>query len=187
MNVFRLLSVLLTSALAASAATPELSGIYIQDTKALFVMVDPETGASSRWLALGQEFAGYTLKNFQTDTDTIVLGKGGMDYFVKLRATKIGYAATTLSGTIEVGAGSLTRVQRATLVFGEENTFPVTDHLALTIKPVLLKDGNIAYASSFARTESDGRKTVLSSPRVVARPGQAFSLKVGDLGFSLKP
>lgn len=180
-------AVVLACTLGASAAIPELSGIYIEGDKALFVLMDPGTGNSSRWLALGQDFEGYALKEFQSAADTVILAKAGAKYAVKLRAAKVKYAATALTGTIELGAGRSTRLQRATLVFGEESIFPVAGDLILAVRPELLNDGNIAYHSRFEKTGADGRKQVLDSPAVVAPPGVAFSLHIGDLGFSLKP
>jgi len=188
MKTVALFLTVLVSALAAAASTPELRGIYVEDDKALFVLFNADTNASSRWLALGQDFEGYVLKEFKSDADTVLLAKDGAEFAVKLHAAKVKYAATSLSGTIEVGTGhEALRVQRATLVFDEENTFPLTDGLSLTIKPSQLRDGTILYKSRFEQIGADGKKEVTAAPGVVARPGMAFSMSIGELGFSFKP
>jgi hypothetical protein len=187
MKIVPLLLVALAGSLAA-APVPELRGIYVEDGKALFVLVDPDTGVSSRWLALGQEFEGYVLKEFKTEADTVRLVNAGAEHLVRLHAAKVRYAATTLSGTIEIGRGQhALRLERATLVFDEENAFPVADGLTLTIKPVLRKDETIAYYARFEQAGADGAKRVLASPTIVTRPGMPFSMRIGELGFSLKP
>ena len=73
------------------------------------------------------------------------------------------------------------------LTIGSENVLPLAADVVLRITPAVMSDGNMRYRNSFERRGADGRSTVLSAPTVLARPNQAFSVKVDDYEYSFDP
>ena len=78
-------------------------------------------------------------------------------------------------------------VTRATLIFDQENIFPLKDGVVCRITPTRRPDGNILYRASFERTGADGRTEILAAPAVVVLPASPFKIQIGDLGFGFTP
>jgi hypothetical protein len=191
MKIARDLMTLIAFAFAvapATAAVPELGGIFVFGEKPQFMLVDPDTNETSGWIGVGGTFAGYTVAAFRRETDTIVLTRDGAEVAARLRGAKIKDAPiVAFSGKIQLGAAGSVDVQKVTLVYGEETTFQLADGLTLALKATPRNDGTIAYAARFERKKTDGTREILSAPNVITLPGSPFSVRVGDLGFSLQP
>ena len=50
-----------------------------------------------------------------------------------------------------------------------------------------MPDGTIRYRAEIERVLAPNKVERLSSPAVVTLPGQQFSMRIDDLGFSFKP
>jgi hypothetical protein len=180
----------LAAALAsASAARAELEfvGLLVAPQKSLFALSDPST-RQTRWVAVGQTFGGYTVTGFDAALNTLTLTQGVTSTRLRLiDDAKITAGRLEITGTIKLGHGEKMEVSRATLLFDQENVFPLQDGLVCRITPTRRPDGNILYRAAFDRTTADGKKETLAMPSVIDRPGDGFNVEVGDLGFSFTP
>jgi hypothetical protein len=188
---FRCIALLaaLTACVATVRADIEFVGILLTSRESRFALTDTVTG-SSDWVAGGQKFSGFTIGVFDAKADTLVVTRDGAELVLHLKNdAKIKAARLELTGTITFGGGGeKIEVQRATLLYGEENVFPLKDGLTYRITPTRRSDGNINYGISIVRALSETKKETLAAPRVVALPGQPFSVQFGeDLGFSFTP
>lgn len=174
---------------AASPAVPELNGVFIVGRDARFRLTESTTKETSGWLRPGDTFAGYVVKEYRADTETLRLvhQRDGSERVLHLREPTIVDSRIAVRGTIRLGPDQTLDVKQATLRWDEETTFPVGPDLTFTVKPSRRPDGNILYHARWERTKSDGTKQLLSAPSVIALPGTAFSAKVGELEFELKP
>jgi len=166
----------------------EFIGVLVMPGRASFALTeDPAKPAT--WLTLGQAFAGYSLAAFDAKTDTLTLTKKGADPLrLHLKDdAKVKSARLEIAGALTLGAGEKIEFTRATLLFDQENIFPMKDGLTCRIKPSRLPDGNIRYDAVFERTSPGGKMERVSSPSVVARPDGPFSIQIGDFGFSFAP
>ncbi len=91
-------------------------------------------------------------------------------------------------------AGEKLEVERATLIFDQENNFPLKNGVVAHITPKRLPNGNILFRAVYDRTTADGRIEHLAAPTVITLPDAEFSIRVSskenpgdDLGFSFKP
>lgn len=167
-------------------AEMEFSGFFTTSTEALFLLTDTETRRSSGWLKIGQSFDAWTVVSFDRAHDVITLKKGGESVKIPLRASKVKNGRATISGSLTFPNGHIEGV-RATLFVGEEASFPLQNGVTFHLKPEQRPDGNILYRARFVAIGKDGREQTLSSPSVVAIPGQPFGIQIGDFGYSFAP
>ena len=167
-------------------AEVEFCGFFTTSKEALFSLTDTETQRSSGWLKIGQSFGSYTLLSFDREPDVITLKQGERLLKIPLRAPKVKDGRATISGSLKFLNQKVEGV-RASLVFGEEASFPLQNGIAFRIKPERLPDGNILYHAKFIATGPDGAEKVLSTPSVVAIPGLPFGIQIGDFGYSFAP
>ena len=177
---------LLSLLVPALRADIEFVGILATSQSTRFALTDTTSGKSD-WLAAGEAFAGYKLVSFDAKTDTLLLRRSDSELRLRLKDdAKIKSARMELTGTITFGAEKL-EIDRVTLVFDQENVFPLKDGVTYRITPQRLPDGTILFQTEIERVLAPNKSERLSSPGIVTLPGQQFSLRIGDLGFSFKP
>jgi hypothetical protein len=180
---------LLCFALLASFARADIEfvGILATSESTRFALGDTTTGKTG-WVKKGDEFGGYTIAAFDAKQDTLLLRRDGAELRIKLKDdAKVQFARIELTGTITFGATEKIAIERATLLFDQENIFPLKDGITYRITPQRLPDGTILYQTSIERVVAANKTERLSSPAVITLPGQQFSLQIDDLGFSFKP
>jgi len=182
---------ILCGATPASRAALEFRGYSQIGDEALFSLQDTADQSSSPWITVGKTFHDYTLVAFDPKREVLtVKAPDGALAQLFLRATSIEAAKDTrlrISGTITFGTGDDIQPVKATLVMGEETVFDLKDGTSLRLKPSPFQDGNIRYDAVFEKAQDDGTKKKLSSPVIVSRPGQGFSIKTGDVVLKFGP
>ena len=183
----RSLLLLLVTVLAPALARAEIEfvGLLVTPQESNFSLTDKTTGQTV-WRKIGQSFSGYDLTSYEASDDTLTLTKAGATTRVRLKDAKVRAARLQLAGTVTFGSGEKLEATRATFAFEQETALPFKDGVTWHITPTRMPDGNIMFRMLFDRAVQHGEvKSVekLSSPSVVVRPGQAFSMKIGDLEF----
>jgi hypothetical protein len=173
---------------SAVRAEIEFIGVLLMPARSTFALTE-EPGKPATWHALGETFADYSLESFDAKTDTLTLTKTGAPPLrVRLKDdAKIKNARLEIAGALTLGEKEKVEFPRATLLFDQENVFPLKDGLVWRITPTRKPDGNILYDAILDRTSPDGKLERVSSPRIVALPASPFSVKVGDIEFSFAP
>lgn len=179
------LAILLLTTLGLKAEM-EFSGFFTTSQEALFILTDTETKHSSGWLKLGQSFGGYRLVSFEKEKDILTLEQGERSLQLPLRTSKVKEGRTTISGTLRFQNEKIEGV-RATLVLGEEASFPLKNGVAFRIRAEQRPDGNILYRTKFVTTDEDGTERVHSAPAVITLPGKPFGIQNGDFGYFFTP
>ena len=178
----------------ASAAI-EFAGILVTSEKTLFRLKDEAAGAAAAWVQVGQTFAGHEILRFDAQQDALTLLKAGATSAVRLKDSKVQPdASIVIGGVVSFGGGEKLEVSRATLVFDQENSFPLRAGLICLITPTRLPDGNIRYLLAFERPDADGNPERLSALTIIQRPGDPISLQLtseknpaDQLGLTLVP
>lgn len=67
------------------AAVPEFSGLVSVGDQTRFVLIEPDTGASSGWLVLRDTFSGYLIKDYEAESATLILEHDGTEFRAALR------------------------------------------------------------------------------------------------------
>jgi hypothetical protein len=190
---FELLAALVTTLLTAALMSPlargeiEFVGILATSQSSHFALADTTTGRTE-WVMQGNSFNGYTVGEYERKDDTLVLRRGGTERRIRLKEdAKIKSARLELTGTMTFGATDRIEIERATLFFDEENVFPAQNGVTYRITPRRQPDGTIRYTAEIERVLAPNKIERLSSPAVVTLPGQQFSMRIDDLGFSFKP
>ena len=160
----------------ASAAV-EFAGVLVTSEKTLFRLKDGAAGAAAAWVQIGQTFAGHEILHFDAQQDALTLRQAGATSVVRLKDAKVQPdASIVIGGVVSLGGGEKLEVSRATLVFGQENSFPLREGLLCLITPTRLPDGNIRYRLAFERPDADGNPERLSALSIIQRPGDPISL-----------
>jgi len=180
---FALLLALLVVPLHAELA---FTGIFITSRQSQFALADKASGETG-WRKLGQVFAGAELVSYDAKEDTLVVRQHGALLRLRLTESKVKAARVEIAGTISLGPAEKMDVIRGTLVFDQENVFPLSEGLVCRITPRVLPDGNLRYDAFFEQTGPDGKMTKVSSPSVIVLPDSPFAIRIGDLGFSFTP
>lgn len=97
MNTLRLAVLwfgLTVAVMAADAPLPELRGVLATGTERRFALSEPG-GASTAWVTVGQEFAGWTLSAYRAEDDSLILTRDGREFVLKLSASTIGRVDAT--------------------------------------------------------------------------------------------
>ncbi len=180
---------LVTLANTAVAAI-EFTGVLTMSGNTLFALTET-TAARTDWIALHGSFAGFVLTSYEQSTETLTLTRAGTTLRVTLKDdAKIKSARSGVTGTISFGAGDKTAIERATLLFDQENVFPQKDGITYRITPTRRADGTMLYRivvdqkSVQAGVEHVRR---VSAPSVVTLPDQRFDVRAGEYGFSFTP
>jgi hypothetical protein len=172
---------------STSRADIEFIGILATSQARHFALGDTATGKTD-WVTLGNTFGGYTVASYEPRDDTLLLRRDGSDLRLRLKDdAKVKAARLELTGSITFGAADRIEIERATLVFDQENIFPAQNGITYRITPTRMPDGTIRYRADIERVLAPNKVERLSSPAVVALPGQQFSIRIDDLGFSFKP
>jgi hypothetical protein len=185
LGYFTLLALLVFG--ATSRAEIEFVGILATATRAQFALTDTTTARTS-WVTRGDTFAGYVITDYDRANDTLTLTRDGVATRVKLKDdAKIKNARLELTGTVTFAANDKLQVTRATLLFDQENVFPLKDGITYRITPTRRPDGTIAFKMAIDRAVSPNTMQTIAAPAIVTLPGQEFSLKIDDLGFAFTP
>jgi hypothetical protein len=180
---------LLAVALLAVGARGEIEfvGIMVTTNSSQYALGDTTTG-STAWIRPGGSFAGYTVASYEPQTETLLLRRNSTELRVRLKDdAKIKSARLELTGSISFGATDKIEIERATLQFDQENIFPLQDGVTYRITPKRMPDGTIQYRAEIERVLAPNKTERVSSPAVTALPGQQFSMRIDDFGFSFKP
>lgn len=182
------------------SAEVEFTGILSTKEKTLFYLVDRSAGTNSGWVGLQQDFAGYKLSDYDAKGDRLILTRDGSKKEVRLNDGKVTPASVEISGEVTLGAGETEEVTRATMIFDQENIFPMKNGVLVRITPTRMPDGNIRYDMFFDRPDPAGKLQRLSAPSVISLPGSPFGIRIGEekksgdapsrfdgVGFSFKP
>jgi uncharacterized protein len=97
MNTLRLAVLwlgLTVGVMAADVPLPELRGVLATGTERRFALSEPG-GASTAWVSVGQQFAGWKLKDYRAADDVLVLTRDGKDFDLKLSASTVGQVDAT--------------------------------------------------------------------------------------------
>jgi hypothetical protein len=173
---------------AVMGAEIEFVGILATSRTTQFALGDPATGTTT-WVSRGGGFGGYTVSSYDSKTDTLVLRREGIELKLRLKDdAKVKNARLELTGSITFGATEKIAVERATLLYDQENVFPLKDGLTYRITPTRQPDSTIRYAVSIERVISDNKTETVAAPNITTRPGQPFSVQFSeDLSFTFVP
>jgi hypothetical protein len=166
-----------------SAATAEIkfAGILVTTEKTMFRLQDDAAGGAAAWVQVGQTFGGYEVLRFDEHRDLLTLVKDGTKSEVRLKDSKVQpEASIEISGVATFDGDKPVAVSRATLIVGEENSFPLKAGIVCIITPTRLPDGNIRYRLAFERTDVDGETERLSVLTIIQRPGDPLGLHLGS-------
>src|SRR3954463_14670410 len=88
-NCFALVILLMIgSPVFAADSGPELRGIVTSGGVTKFSLVD-KSNDTTRWVAVGQSFAGYKVVSYDPATGTVTVTKDGVPYRLRLSSTRI--------------------------------------------------------------------------------------------------
>ena len=181
----RLLALLLLA--TTTRAEIEFSGILAMPGKTLFALTDTATSRTD-WVALKGSFAGFVVTNYDPSTDTLTLLRNGTATRVRLKDdAKVQSLRFELRATITFGSGEKVEIERATLLFDQENIFPLKDGVTYRITPARRPDGMLLYGIVIEERSAENRVDRLSAPNVVVPPNRSFSIRVGEFAFSFTP
>ena len=181
----RLLALLLLA--TAVRAQVEFSGILVMPGKTLFALTDTAT-TKTDWVTLKGSFAGFVVANYDPSTDTLTLMRNGTAPRVRLKDdAKVQSLRFELTGSITFGTGEKVEIERATLLFDQENVFPLKDGIIYRITPTRRPDGTLMYRIVIEQRIAENRIDRLSAPNVITLPNQPFSIRVGEFAFSFTP
>jgi hypothetical protein len=183
-----LLMVVVATLFTVSArADIEFIGILATSESTRFALADTATGRTD-WVGRGDRFGGYTVTSFDAKNDTLLLQRDATVLKIRLKDdAKVKAARVELTGSITFSATESMEIERVTLLFDQENVFPLKDGVTYRITPERRPDGSILYRTSIERVLGPNKFERISSPGVVALPGQQFSMRIDDLSFSFKP
>ena len=171
----------------ASAAV-EFAGILVTSEKTLFRLRDEAAGAAAAWVQIGQTFAGHEILHFDAQQEALTLRQAGATSVVRLKDAKVQPdASIAIDVGVSLGGGEKPEVSRATLVFGQENSFPLREGLLCLITPTRLPDGTIRYRLAFERPDADGHPERLSALSIIQRAGDPISLQLTPKKNSAAP
>jgi hypothetical protein len=186
-----LVSLLLFAPLAR--AEIEFSGVLTAPDQTLFNLTDTSTTTTSGWIPLGQSFAGYALKAYDAQQDLLTLLKDGTQIEVRLNDSKVQAAAVKIRGELKFRFGENALNVRATLVFENDNSFPLRNGV-FHIIPRPQSDGNIQYEMFFDQRRPDGKSERFTSSGAIAGSTQGFAIRIATgkrpeeiLELSFKP
>lgn len=178
---------LLVTIITSARADLEFVGILVTSQSTHFALSDTASGKTD-WVKPGGKFAGYTIGKFEPKEDVLTLTRDGTEFRLRLKNdARIKDGRFELTGTITFGAAESIQVQRATLLFDQENVFPLKDGLTYRITPTRDESGNIRYAIAVEKILGENKKEKLSAPTIIALPGHPFKIQVGELGFAFTP
>jgi len=174
----------------------EFAGILVTSEKTLFRLVDKSAAVPPAWVKLGETFSGHEIRNYDAKHDVLTLVKNNTLIDIRLKDAKVQPGrSVVIGGIVTLGKGEKLAIPRATLLFGQLNSFPFKNGVVCQITPTRLPDGNIQYAMSFERLDPEGKtRRRISAPSVVCLPGAPFSMRIAgdqpsddDLSFSFTP
>ena len=102
--------VLMTAGLSAQPAI-EFTGVLAAGSETKVALVDKSTGAS-RWVKLGQEFAGYVVKNYEAGGEVVVLTKGGAQFRLTLKSSSKVKAGSSADPSPEIKRAILNNLRQ---------------------------------------------------------------------------
>ncbi len=155
----------------------EFSGVLSAPDQTLFSLTDTSTATTSGWIPLGQSFAGYVLKSYDAQQDLLTLTKDGTQTQVRLNDSKVEAAAVKIHGELKFRFGEGVLNVRATLVFENDNTFPLRNGV-FHITPRPLADGKLQYDMFFDRRAPDGKTERFTAPSTVVDSSQSFGTRI---------
>lgn len=168
---FPLVKGTLGSAGRARAAV-ELAGIIVTSEKALFRLKDGAAGAAAAWVQIGQTFAGHEILQFDAQRDALTLRQAGATSVLRLKDAKVQTdASIVIGGVVSFGVGDKVEVSRASLLFGQQNSFPLHAGLVCRIPPTRPPDGHIHDRRAFERPDAAGNRGRRCALSTIQRPG----------------
>ncbi|MFT3783605.1 MAG: hypothetical protein QM790_16450 [Nibricoccus sp.] len=188
-SIVALVLFLLCHTLIYSAETIELRGICVAPEKVTFGLVDQSSG-SSAWVAIGDSFLGYAVSHYEAEEQAVTLTKGADVLKIFLRDAKVQEMRGEICGRIRVRFGKDVAAISAKLVYDRWNVFPVRSDEGdkmIRIRPRVQADGSTLYEAVFEEISLDRKGAKTEMPRIIGRPGQELSAKVGERELTFKP
>src|SRR3954463_1524386 len=178
------LALFLCALTSVSRAALEFRGYVIMGAEQRFSLKDTADQATSPWITIGKVFHAYTLVSYDAAKEilTVKTPEGAIKQ-LSLESASIDPLKDTrlrISGTITFGKDEAAQATKATLIMGEETVFELKDGMSLRLKPSPFQEGIIRYDAVFDKLQDDGTRKKLSSPAILARPGQEFTIQTGD-------
>jgi hypothetical protein len=173
----RLLFVSLFFFAIVARADIEFSGVLSSPDQTLFSLTDTSTATTSGWIPLGQSFAGYALKSYDAQQDLLTLTRDGAEVKIRLNDSKVQAAAVKIRGELRFRFGENVLNVRATLVFENDNSFPLPNGV-FHITPRPLSDGKLQYDMFFDRRGPEGKTERFTSPSTVVDSSQGFGTHI---------
>ena len=171
----------------ALRADIEFIGIFVTSRATQLSLKDTATGKTA-WVEPGAAFAGWTVSSFNPKDDTILLRRGTEQRRVRLKDSKVEDSAMAwLSGEFSFRIGETTTVRSAQLVPDREQEISFGDGSVVKIKPSRDPSGNLLFTIAIKSPRFDDGNAFVSAPRVQARPGQPFALRIGDFEIKFAP
>lgn len=170
----------------------EFAGVLTTAGNSTFALADTATTAT-RWLTIGNSFSGWKITAYNPAAETLTLVKDTATRTLKLKTAVLQEAEAagpvSFSGDLKIQVGNSTMSGLTTLTDGVTNAITLANGVVVQITPRVQSDGSILYKGSFTTAPGpDGKPgEVLSSPSVLSRPGQSFSMQVGDISFGFAP
>jgi hypothetical protein len=165
----------------------EFSGFLTGPGLALYSLTDTADGVSSGWLRPGATFRDCTIDRFDSARGVLVVRRAKEEVELKLRDAKTGQGRLIVLGQVRLPSETRLDGVRATLVMDQDNVLPLREGVTLHLRPSRMADGNMMYRSHFVVRQADGSEKTVMAPAVVGRPGQPFTMNVGELGYSFTP
>ena len=173
-------------AAATTRAEVEFVGVLVTPARTLYALTD-DPAKPSAWRALGQEFAGGKLTNFDEKTNTLTLVKDGTELQLRLKDdAKAGATRFQLTGSVTFAHGEKIEVRRVTLALDETTTFPLTDDLTCSITPqsraprIYTREG---MTSCLVVLSKSGDHGWLRRSAIAWRPDEPLEIKIDDHEF----
>lgn len=171
----------------AARAEIEFVGVLAMSQLTRFALSDSTKG-TTEWVAQGGSFADYVVRSYDSKQDILTLVRGETVLRLKLKDdAKVKDSRLELTGSITFGADQKVEIERATLVFGQENVFPLKDGITYRITPTRFDDGTIRYHLEIERSTDGNTRERVSAPTITALQGQSFKVQIGDFGFAFSP
>jgi hypothetical protein len=159
----------------------EVVGCVTSANSSLFVLYDVEAKQNSHWVALGQDWRGYTLKSFEPRTEKLTVSKDTKEYVLSFRISKAGQTtsvATLTKGTYKLVDG--------TVVYSPEAQMKIGGKLIFSPTGVMVSDESQKIFSGDLAIET-ARGTVQFSDAVLTLDDAGIKLTAKSAHLAVKP
>jgi hypothetical protein len=159
----------------------EFVGYTTSANNSLFVLYDAGAKQSSPWIAMGQDWHGYTLKSFEAGTEKLTVSKDTKDHVLSLRISKTGQGASVLTltkGTYKLVDGTVVYSPEAQVKMGGKVIFSPTGVMVSDESQKIFSGdlaietakGTVQFNDAILTLDDAGIKVTAKSSHFTARP-----------------